>query len=381
MRVWWFVAAGLVVIGLAVAGYAIVGPGFAAKQDVQYLTSATAVTNVTAEVVVNGTVQAARTDSLAFGSPAVVQPATPAAPTSGANQGAAASSPSGISWPVTSVKVAVGDHVQAGAELATAGTADADAQIAVAQAQVDASQAQVNAGGSAQTLANAKSSLLKAKTTLADLKAALAHASLVAPEAGVVTAVNVTEGADAPSGAAVVIVSDVMVAAGTVTETDVAAVTVGQKATITVTALNADLTGSVSYVSPTGSSTSGVVGFGILVTLDSVPAGVRPGMSADITVVTAEATGVLAIPSVALSGSLGAYTVTVMGSDGSTAVRTVSVGLVTNNLAEITNGLSAGERVVTGTASTQLTTTNTGGGFRGGLGGGGFGGGGLGGGN
>jgi len=379
MRVWWFAAAGLVVVGLGVAGFALVGPGFAARQDVQYLTTAAAVTNVTAEVVVNGTVQPARTDSLAFGSAVVEQPASQAAAATGASQGTA-NSPSGIRWPVSSVAVAVGDHVAKGAPLASATTADVSAQIAVAQAQVDTAQAKVDAGGTDQAVANAKLALLDAKTRLAELKAALAHASLTAPEAGVITAVNVAAGVDAPSGPAVVMVSDVMVAAGIVTETDVAAVTAGQKATVTVTAVTADLAGSVSYVSPTGSSTSGVVGFAIEVSLDSVPAGVRPGMSADITVVTAEASGVLAIPSVALNGTVGAYTVTVLGSNGTTTVRTVSVGLVTNNLAEITGGLSAGDRVVTGTASTQLTTTNTGGGFRGGFGGGGLGGGGFGGG-
>ncbi|HYX10722.1 MAG TPA: hypothetical protein VE817_02000, partial [Candidatus Acidoferrum sp.] len=40
--------------------------------------------------------------------------------------------------------------------------------------------------------------------------------------------------------------------------------------------------------------------------------------------------------------------------------RPVSVGLITSSLVEIKSGLSAGDLVVTGTSSTQRTTTGTG---------------------
>jgi multidrug efflux pump subunit AcrA (membrane-fusion protein) len=85
-------------------------------------------------------------------------------------------------------------------------------------------------------------------------------------------------------------------------------------------------------------------------------------MSADISIVAASATNVLSIPSRALSGSAGAYTVRVVAADGSVSVRDVQVGLVTSSLAEITSGLQPGERVVTGTSSTQNSTTTVGGG-------------------
>jgi hypothetical protein len=51
----------------------------------------------------------------------------------------------------------------------------------------------------------------------------------------------------------------------------------------------------------------------------------------------------------------------------------VHVGLVTTSLAEITSGLSAGDRVETGTSTARsgTTTTTTTGGFGGGFGGGG----------
>jgi multidrug efflux pump subunit AcrA (membrane-fusion protein) len=377
MKVWWFTIAALVLIGVAVAGYAVIGPGFAKAQPVQYLSSDAAVANVVAQVVVTGTVEPAQTDTLTFGSPPSAQPTLPSS--SGNSSAAAANSPvSGLSWTVTDVSVAVGDHVTAGESLATADTASINAQIAVAKAQVSADQTKVNNGGSTLTVANAKEALLVAKTNLANLEAAKANASLVAPEDGVVTAVNVTKGSVAPSGAAIVMVSDAMVASGTVTESDVSTISIGQKATVTLSAFGTDVAGTVSYVSRAGTSSSGVVGFGILVALDSVPDNTRPGMSANVTIVTNEVDGVLAVPSIALNGTVGSYTVTVLASDGTTTVQQVGVGLVTSDLAQITSGLTAGQAVVTGTASTQLTTTNNGaggGGFR--FGGGGFGGGGF----
>lgn len=377
MRVWWIATAVLVVIGLGVAGYAILGPGFAAKAQVQYLSATASVADVKAQVVATGTLQPARTFSLAFGSPPVVTAAAASSASNGSNAAAGTGS-SSMSWTVSSVKAVVGQHVGAGDLLATASTTAINAQIAVAAAQVTDAKTKVSKGGTTLQVANAKLALLNAQTNLANLKAERGNASLVAPEAGVVTAVNVADGAGAPSGTAIAIASDAMIASAVVTETDVASIKVSEVASVTITALSTDVSGTVSSVSTTGSSSSGVVGFGVLVAIDSVPAGVLPGMSVQVTVVTAQALGVLSIPSIALGGTLGTYTVSVLAADGTISTKSVGTGLVTTDLAQITSGLAAGDKVVTGTASTQLTTTGGGGGFRG-LGGGfggGFGGGG-----
>jgi macrolide-specific efflux system membrane fusion protein len=93
-------------------------------------------------------------------------------------------------------------------------------------------------------------------------------------------------------------------------------------------------------------------------------------MSAKAAVTTAEATGVISVPAVALNGSAPTYTVLVVGADGSAQPRDVTVGLVTSIEAEIQSGLQAGEAVVIGTTAAQNSTTTGGGGF--GLPGGGF---------
>ena len=373
MRVWWIATAILVVIGLGVAGYAVLGPGFAPKAQVQYLTATASVADVEAQVVATGTLEAARTVSFAFGSGAAVTPATAGGGGSGSSTATAGGAGSSMSWTVGKVTAVVGQHVKAGDVLATASIIGVNRQIAVADAQVAAAKTTVSRGGTTLQVANANLALYNAETNLSNLLAARDHADLVAPEAGVVTAVNVSAGALAPSGPAIVMASDAMVATALVTESDVSLIKVSQVATVTITALGTDVSGTVSSVATSGTSSSGVVGFGVLVAVDSLPAGAMPGMSVQVSVVTAKEQGVLSIPSVALGGSLGSYTVSVLAADGTVSTRSVGTGLVTTELAEITTGLVAGDKVVTGTASTQLTTTN-GGGFRG-LGGGGFGGG------
>jgi hypothetical protein len=82
-------------------------------------------------------------------------------------------------------------------------------------------------------------------------------------------------------------------------------------------------------------------------------------MSADVTVTTASATGVITVPSAALHGNAGNYSVLTLAADGTTTSTPVQVGLVTNALAEIKSGLAEGATVVTGTAADLAGTTST----------------------
>jgi multidrug efflux pump subunit AcrA (membrane-fusion protein) len=172
-----------------------------------------------------------------------------------------------------------------------------------------------------------------------------------------------------------------------VVESDVSSLKVGQAAAVTVSSINADLTGTVTAIAPVAetSTTGGVVNYAVTVSLNSPPATLRPGMTADVTVTTASATGVLAVPAAAIRGTSGAYTVLVLTAAGTPETRPVTVGLMTSSLVEIKSGLNAGEVVITGTSSPQRAGTTTGapgggltvpgGGGFGGRGGGGGGGG------
>lgn len=358
---------GAIVVLLAVTGGAIAfslgvfkGPAAAATS---FLTAAATTTTVTDEVTATGTVASTATYDLSFGSAG-----------------------STVSWPVTEVAVQVGATVKKGQVLATADTADLEAQIADARLQalsaaVQLNQAQTaydNASGTDATrqarvgLYNAQASKARADRALADLRAQRPLAALTSPVDGIVTAVAIQAGAEAPSGAAVTIAASTLQVTTSVVESDVAKISVGQHGTVTVAAINATLQGTVATIAPTatsGNGSNGVVSYAVTLTLDAPPPALRAGMTADVSIVTATATNVVAIPSRALSGSADAYTVRVVADDGTVTTRSVTVGLLTSSLAEITSGIQAGERVVTGTSSSQLAS-NQGGGGRGVFGGG-----------
>jgi macrolide-specific efflux system membrane fusion protein len=275
------------------------------------------------------------------------------------------------------VHVAVGDHVSKGEVLATAATDDLASQIADARRAADSAalqlkQAKADRADASGTAAkrqaqigvyNAESAAAKARSDLAGLLALREHTTITAPADGVVTAVAISAGADAPDAAAITMLSGALRVSTTVVESDIAAIQIGQEATVTVAAVDASLRGKVVSIDPVGSDSggSGVVSFAVVVELDAPPVNLRPGMSADISIVAASATNVLAIPSRALSGAAGSYTVRVVAADGTVSVRDVEVGLVTSSLAEIKSGLQAGELVVTGTSSSQSSTTTVGG--------------------
>lgn len=364
-------AAGTVAVG---ASLGVIGASPATATS-DYLTAQAAVADVVAEVAATGNVAPSATYGLSFGSePAIVTDS---------------STPSGaatIAWPVTKVSVAVGDRVTKGQVLATAATTDLDAQLADAvrafhNAHIQVLQAASQLAAATTTDAtrqaqvgvnNAETAEAHANQALVDLRAKLPLASLTAPVDGLVTAVNITADADAPSGDAIELAADPLEVTTSVVESDIASITVGQTASVTVAALGgATLEGTVASIAPSGAAggNQGVVSFAVAIALSAAPNGLRPGMSADVTITTATAPGVLAIPARALAGSAGAYRVRILAADGTVLTRDVTVGLITSSLVEIKSGLQAGDRVITGTSSSQTTTnrTNTFGG--GGLGG------------
>jgi multidrug efflux pump subunit AcrA (membrane-fusion protein) len=231
----------------------------------------------------------------------------------------------------------------------------------------------------AATIAGDQAAVAQAEQAVATAKAALAYTTLASPVDGIVAAVNVSPGLAAPSGAAVSVRSSALQVTASVTESDLPLVVVGQAATVTITALGADVTGTVARIDQVpASANSGVVSYGIVVSLPEAPKGAVPGMSAEIAVTTASATNVLAVPSIALAATTdGAYTVRVLDASGQPASVAVDVGLISSSLAEIKSGISQGTAVVVGTASDRTssgTTTTT---RIPGLDGGGFGGGGF----
>ena len=341
---------------------------------------------------------------------------------------------------LTSVSVKAGDTVTAGQVLAKIDDAAAKADLGTAKANLLAAQAKLasaqvgtiqsdsqsptQSGGTTSTtattvaatpvvdpvaVAQAKAALDQAQLTVNEAQKALDATTLKAPVAGKVTALNfvvgqkVGGGGTAASSASTASTSSAsgsgsskafatlvdpttMVAAVSWPESDAAKISVGQAATITVASLGSPVTGTVTALDTTSTVVSNVVTYAGTVTLDEVPAGLKSGMTATVGVVTASKSGVIAIPSAAITTKGGTSTVNV-SQNGQSTSRTVTIGLKGDGTTEITSGLSAGDQVVmsvgtvsaTASSSSGSTSSRTGTGLGSVTGGGAAGGGGFGG--
>lgn len=364
-------------VGIGAAFVALGGLPASAASTTQYLTGAVATGDVTNDVAATGTVATTVAYGAAFGAPTHLASAT-----------ASASAGGSTTWTVTAVKVKVGDSVKKGAVLATASATDlkrqyADATANLATAKIQLTIATENLAAATTTAAirqarmtlyNAQTQVSNATKTRADLLTQIKLATLVAPIDGLVTAVNIAPGLDAPSGDAIVIDAATFQVTADVVETDLAAMKVGQTASVSISALSTVVPGLVTAIAPTttGSTTGAVVSYAVTVSLDHPPATVRVGMTANVTITTDSVTNVMTVPAASLRGTPGAYTVLVLGADGTPTAQPVQVGLVTNTTAQIKSGLTVGQQVVTGINTPQTATSGANGGaggLNGGLGG------------
>ncbi len=269
-------------------------------------------------------------------------------------------------------------------------------------------QNQVNSASLGLTAAQHGYNLKIVPTTAAQLaadKAAVAQAqqalstlqqngaTITAPSAGTVTAVNLKVGQDVTgsSGAASSSSSsssttgqiemmdlEHLQIAGQASETDIPKLKMDQPATISAAALGSNTSvGKVCSLNKVGTQISGVTSFAVTVCLDGADPALLVGMSATAAVVTDRADNAVLVPSLAIKTVGGQQVVTVLGADGKTQTNMpVTVGISNGSQTQIVSGLAEGATVVE--TLTTTTTRNGGGNNRvfpgGGFGGGGFGG-------
>ena len=126
-------------------------------------------------------------------------------------------------------------------------------------------------------------------------------------------------------------------------EADAIKIKAKQSATVTLNAEpGTNLAATLTSVSPTPTTTNGVVSYSATFALTKLPAGARIGQTANVSVQTAKATNVLYVPSTAIVTSGTTYTVTM--ADGSGA-REVQVGVRGDSFTQVTSGLNEGDRV------------------------------------
>jgi HlyD family secretion protein len=223
--------------------------------------------------------------------------------------------------------------------------------VATAEANLASAQAQVarvdDTAGSA-----ADAAVESARVAVAAAEQAVRDARLRAPVAGTIGAVNVAVGEFAqPAGVApaftVIPEGDFEVVAD-FAESDAASVTVGAPARVRVEALpGVTVQGTVTRIDPVAKiSANNLVTYAVRVALDDPPIGIRAGMTATVDVTAAEAAGVPVVPQGAISTLDGENTVEILQSDGSTVVRSVTLGIQGDTVTEVVSGVSVGDELV-----------------------------------
>ena len=348
-----------------------------------------------------------------------------------------------VAGKITAVPVQAGQTVTAGQTLATVDPAalvltlsKAQATLASAQAKLAADQAAYDAGGdSAPSDAQISSDTASVQSAFTDALNAqndVTNATLTAPIAGTVVAVNAavgdtvsagssTSGSTASTAATATnastsstgsgsgaggggggqnsanqssaqsssagsssgsstgsstssdqfVIQDLtsFQVAGTVTSADVSSVTPGMTAIVTPSSSATTVQGSVTSVNSIPTVTNGTAAFPVVVSITGSTDGLYSGVSATVALVTSETPNVLTVPTAAVQTANNVSTVSKVVNGEKVATKVV-VGTSGGGLTQITSGLKEGDTVAITTVTTAAGGTGaTGFGARTGFGG------------
>ena len=266
---------------------------------------------------------------------------------------------------LTEVLVTEGDHVQAGevvarldASLLKAELAAQKAAVAQAQATLDAALSAAaradrlmtsnaisaeTAEDRATTVKTSRALLDQAQADADKLQAQIAQTAILAPFDGIVSSRPAVTGAIVQAGTELMkIIRDGRLEVGVlVPEKDLAAVSVGQPATV-VDAAGRSSKGQVSSIAETVNSTTRLAT--VYVSLGE-GSGLRPGMFARVEIATA-ASQQLSVAEAALVWQDGKPAVFVVDEAGKVNARPVATGARQNGRVAVSSGLSQGDSVV-----------------------------------
>jgi multidrug efflux pump subunit AcrA (membrane-fusion protein) len=144
-------------------------------------------------------------------------------------------------------------------------------------------------------------------------------------------------------------------------EIDVSKVTIGNKATVTLSAF-ADKTfaGKIVSIDTTGSVSSGVTTYPAYIAFDTAVDGVLPNMAADAKIITVVKNDVVLVPNAAVVTTNGEKSIRIMKQGKMTTVA-IETGITNDISTEIVSGIAEGDIVVTSviTPTTKASTTTS----------------------
>lgn len=213
----------------------------------------------------------------------------------------------------------------------------------VAQASSSLTEAQ-------RTLALKESQLEAAKADLAEAQRKLEEKTITAPFAGTITEVNVEKGETAEITAVVVAMipeKDYKIEAD-ISEVDIGEIEKGDTVKLDFDAFPGEkFKGAVYKIHPAEIVKEGVIYYRIEVVLDRYPEKLRPGLTANLDIITDKKENVLVVPYVAVVREDQQNFVKVVKDGGEVEKRGVVLGIEAETMIEVVEGLSEGEKVVT----------------------------------
>jgi macrolide-specific efflux system membrane fusion protein len=184
-------------------------------------------------------------------------------------------------------------------------------------------------------------------------KANLGYTKITAPMAGEVVSISLLEGQtlnanqQAPNILRIADISTVTVWAQ-VSEADIVRVKPGQDVHFTVLGNPRTWNGKIRQILPTPELINNVVFYDVLFDIPNPESELKIQMTAQVFIVLAQAKNVLLIPTSAIgnAGEGAVIKVRAMKADGSVEMRTIRIGIKSEILAEVKDGLKEKERVV-----------------------------------
>lgn len=243
----------------------------------------------------------------------------------------------------------------AGVASAQANVASAEGNVLVAQANLaraEAAYAQLLEPPTDEELAILEAQVEAARTNVEIAELRLRQAIIEAPIDGKVANILVGAGEAATPGAPAIILvnEDAFHIEVSVDEIDIDQVAVGQPVEITLDAFdNTVVRGEVTDIAPTAIEGGvGVVTYLVTINIDAGDVSLRPGMTANASIVVREIEDVLIVPNwaIRLDRESGEAFVNRLRADGAVEEIVVQIGLRNEQFSELVSGLAEGDVVV-----------------------------------
>ena len=196
---------------------------------------------------------------------------------------------------------------------------------------------------------NVQGKLSEAQGVWDNMQDKLSGASVTAPQDGIISKRYYQEGYYAKGGTALFNIADIseLTAKINIPEGQISNIAVGGLADITVPAYPDDkFSGMITRISPVAYMPART--FAAEVTVDNSAGKLRGGVYANVVITAEPKENALVIPMSAIVMREDQRTVFVVDDDGVVSRRVLTIGFVNDNMVEVLDGLSDGDRIVTG---------------------------------